>query len=70
MVRLAGNRAQRRGVFFKRVVDSVRVIIRDVIPDQTVQMNITETGEESNEKCNHELGFIAQKPLSAPVLTD
>jgi hypothetical protein len=26
-----------------------------------------ETGEESNEKCNHELGFIAQEPLKAPA---
>lgn len=30
------------GVFLQRVVDSVRVIIRDVTPDQTAQVNVIE----------------------------
>ncbi len=35
LIRLVRNRSHRRCVFLKRVVDSVRVIVRDVIPDQT-----------------------------------
>jgi hypothetical protein len=35
LIRLGRNRSHRRCVFLQRVVDSVSVIIRDVIPDQT-----------------------------------
>ena len=39
---LGSNRAHRWRVFFKRVVDSIRVIIGDVLPDQTTQVNVIE----------------------------
>jgi hypothetical protein len=42
LVRLARNRPLRRCVFLKRVADSVRVIIGNVIPDHTAQMNVIE----------------------------
>ncbi len=40
--RLARNRAHRRCVFLKRIVDSIHVIVRDVFSDQTAQMNLIE----------------------------
>jgi hypothetical protein len=42
LVRLGRNRPLRRCVFLKRVMDSVRVIIRNVIPDHTAQMHVIE----------------------------
>ena len=45
MIRLGRNKSHRRGVFLKRVVDSVSVIIRDVISDQTAQMNVIEDNQ-------------------------
>jgi hypothetical protein len=42
LVRFGRNRSQRRRVFLKRVVDSVREIIRDVIPHQTAPINVIE----------------------------
>src|SRR4249919_1300955 len=41
-VRPGRDRSHRRCVFLERIVDSVYVIIRDVIPDQTAQMNVIE----------------------------
>jgi hypothetical protein len=45
LMRLGRNRSPRRCVFLQRVVDSVRVIIRDVILDQTAQMNVVEDNQ-------------------------
>jgi hypothetical protein len=42
LVRLGRDRSHRRCVFLERIVDSVCVIIREVIPDQTAQMNVIE----------------------------
>ena len=41
-MRLARHGPRRGRVFFKRVVNAVRAIIKDVIPDQTAQMNVIE----------------------------
>jgi hypothetical protein len=40
LARLGGNRAHCRCVFLKRIVGSIRVIIGDVIADQTTQMSV------------------------------
>ena len=42
LARLGGNRPYCRCVFLKRVMDPVRMIIGDVIADQTTQMSIIE----------------------------
>jgi len=42
IARLGGNRPYCRCVFLKRVMDPVRMIIGDVIADQTTQMSIIE----------------------------
>jgi hypothetical protein len=42
LARLGGNRPHCRCVFLKRVMDPVRVIIGDVIADQTTQMSVIE----------------------------
>ena len=45
LARLGRSRPHRQCAFFKRVVDLVRVIIRDVILDQTAQMNVVEDNQ-------------------------
>ena len=47
LVGLGRNRSHQRCVFLERVVDSVCVIIRDIIPDQTAQMNVIEDKQSS-----------------------
>ena len=41
-MRLGRNRARCRCIFLKRIMDSIRVIIRDVITHQTAQMKLVE----------------------------
>ena len=45
LVRLDRNRSLRWCVFLKRVMDPVRVIIGNVIPDHTAQMNVLEDAQ-------------------------
>jgi hypothetical protein len=74
LIRFGGDRSHRGRVLIERVVDSVLVIIGDVVPNQTAKMNLIEdnhmveklSSTASNPAFRDSIGVSAQQH---PIVT-